>query len=93
MANTKSAEKRIRQSKRKTVVNRSNASRFKTQVKKFRKALDSQDVKSAQALLQPTLSVVDKAVQKGVINKNNASRVKSRLTIRLNKLQKPAASA
>ena len=92
MPNTKSAEKRVRQTRRKAAVNRNNSSRFKTQVKKFKKALDSQDVKSAQALLQPTLSVVDKAVQKGVINKNNASRVKSRLTIRLNKL-KTGASA
>ncbi len=92
MANTKSAEKRIRQIKRATIVNRSNASRFKTQVKKFRKALEGKDVKAAQALLQPTLSVVDKAVQKGVITKNNASRVKSRLTIRLNKLQSGASA-
>ena len=92
MANTKSAEKRIRQTTRRAAVNRNNASRFKTQVKKLKKALDSKDVASAKALLQPTLSFVDKAVQKGVINKNNASRVKSRLTIRLNKLQTGASA-
>jgi len=50
-------------------------------------------VKSAQELLRPTFSVVDKAVQKGVIKKNTASRVKSRLTIELNKLQKAGAAA
>jgi small subunit ribosomal protein S20 len=93
MANTSSAIKRTRQTERETAVNRSNASRYRTQVRKLRKALDGKDVKSAQELLRPTFSVVDKAVQKGVIKKNTASRVKSRLTIELNKLQKAGAAA
>jgi len=40
----------------------------------------------------PTLSSIDKAVQKGLIHKNTASRLKSRLMARLNATP-PAASA
>jgi len=92
MANTKSAIKRIRRTQRQTTVNRHNLSRYRTQVKKLRKALEGKDAQAAQGLLQPTLSVVDKAVQKGVIKKNTASRVKSRLSVQLNALQASSKS-
>ena len=39
------------------------------------------DAAAAQQLLNPTLGLVDKSVQKGVLKKNTASRMKSRLTV------------
>lgn len=83
MANTASAIKRIRQTKRRDARNQRNASRLKTQVRKLKKALESSDADSAKNLLKPTISVVDKSVQKGVLKKNTASRIKSRLTRRV----------
>jgi small subunit ribosomal protein S20 len=86
MANTASAIKRIRQTQRRDARNQRSASRLKTQVRKLKQALDGSDAASAKDLLKPTISVVDKSVQKGVLKKNTASRIKSRLTRRVRAL-------
>lgn len=86
MANTSSAIKRIRQTKRRNERNQQNASRLKTQVRKLKRALQGNDADSAKELLRPTISVVDRSVQKGVLKKNTASRIKSRLTRRVRAL-------
>lgn len=80
MANTPSAIKRIRQTARRNDVNRRNRSRLRTQIKKLQTAIDNNDAESANQLLKPTVSVVDKSVQKGLLKKKTASRMKSRLT-------------
>ena len=86
MPNHKSAEKRDRQNARKNAVNTANRSRLRTQMKKLTVALEHGDQAQAQVLLPQTVSEIDKAVQKGVLHKNAASRHKSRLTARTNKL-------
>jgi small subunit ribosomal protein S20 len=86
MANTASAIKRTRQNERRNTKNQRNARRLKTQVRKLKRALDGNDAASAKNLLKPTISVVDKSVQKGVLKKNTASRIKSRLTRRVRAL-------
>ena len=83
MANHKSAIKRIRQTERRMEVNRANRSELRTQVKKFVKSIEGGT--PDKALLPETVSEIDKAVRKGVIKKGKADRMKSRLTIRLNK--------
>lgn len=80
MANHKSAEKRVRQSTKRNAINRSNRSKLRTQIKKLRSALASSDKKQSEELLIPTVSLIDKAVNKGLIHKNTAARHKSRLT-------------
>jgi small subunit ribosomal protein S20 len=80
MANHKSAVKRVRQTIKRTEVNRSNRSRVRTQIKKLRSALAGQDTNLSQELLNPTISTIDKAVNKGILHKNTAARYKSRLT-------------
>lgn len=80
MANHKSAVKRVRQTEKRTAVNRSNRSRVRTQIKKLRNALAGQDANLSQELLNPTISTIDKAVNKGILHKNTAARYKSRLT-------------
>lgn len=80
MANHKSAEKRVRQNEKRNAINRSNRSKVRTQVKKLRAAVASSDKDLSTELLNPTISVIDKAVNKGIIHKNTAARYKSRLT-------------
>ncbi len=80
MANHKSAEKRVRQNIKRNEINRSNRSKLRTQIKKLRAALAGQDKKASGELLNPTVSLIDKAVNKGIIHKNTAARYKSRLT-------------
>ncbi|HWX56154.1 MAG TPA: 30S ribosomal protein S20 [Verrucomicrobiae bacterium] len=83
MANHFSALKRARQTITRTAQNRSNASRFRTELRKFRQALQSEDKTQAKALFSSTVSMIDKAVKKGLIHKNTAARYKSRLNARL----------
>lgn len=80
MANHKSAEKRIRQNARRKEINRSNRSKLRTQIKKLRAAITGNDKTASGELLNPTVSVIDKAVNKGLIHRNTAARYKSRLT-------------
>jgi small subunit ribosomal protein S20 len=83
MANHFSALKRARQTERKTVVNRSNKTRLRSAIRKFREALAAGNKDNANQLFRETVSALDKSVQKGVIHKNTASRYKSRLSARL----------
>jgi small subunit ribosomal protein S20 len=86
MANHKSAVKRMRQTERKNEVNSRNRSTLRTQIKSLRAAVDSGDANSAKTILNETVSVIDKSVQKGVLHKNAAARHKSRLTATVNKI-------
>jgi len=86
MPNHKSAEKRVRQNEKRRAINKSNRTKVRTYIKKMRAALDSkQDV---QTVLPETISVIDKAVQKGVLHANAAARYKSRLTVAANQAGK-----
>ena len=80
MANHKSAEKRVRQNVKRKENNRSNRSKLRTQIKSLRSALTAADKTQSTELLNPTVSLIDKAVNKGLIHKNTAARHKSRLT-------------
>ena len=86
MPNHKSAEKRVRQTAKRNAVNTSNKSRLRTQIKKLRAALAAGDKAQSQELLTPTISTIDKAVNKGILHKNTAARYKSRLTSHVNNL-------
>ena len=86
MPNHKSAEKRVRQNEKRRTVNRSNRSDLRTQIKKLRTALTASDANQSRELLTPTVSLIDKAVNKGILHKNTAARYKSRLTTHVGKL-------
>ena len=87
MPNHKSAEKRVRQTIKRNAVNTSNKSQLRTQIKKLRAALAAGDKAQSQELLTPTISTIDKAVNKGILHKNTAARYKSRLTSHVNGLE------
>ncbi|MEN9937339.1 MAG: hypothetical protein RLZZ387_3918 [Chloroflexota bacterium] len=82
MANTKSAEKRIRTNERKAEQNRTYRSRVKTMVKKAEQLILSG--KASDEAVREAVSTLDKAATKGVIHKNNAARRKSRLMKKVN---------
>ena len=80
MANHKSALKRVRQNEKRNEINRGNRSKLRTQIKKLRAAVAGTDKGLSTDLLNPTVSLIDKAVNKGLIHRNTAARYKSRLT-------------
>ncbi len=86
MPNHKSAEKRVRQNEKRRAVNRSNKGSLRTQIKKLRAALAAGDKTQSQELLIPTIALIDKSVNKGVLHRNTAARHKSRLTMHVNEL-------
>jgi small subunit ribosomal protein S20 len=83
MANHVSALKRARQTEKRTAVNRSNRSTFRTSLRALREAIQKGDAQAAGEQYKATVSAIDKSVQKGVIHKNTASRYKSRLNARV----------
>jgi small subunit ribosomal protein S20 len=87
VAHHASAQKHMRQSLKRRGRNRSNLSRFKTQVKKLNAALDQKDANQAQQLLNTTVASIDRASKQGVIHSNAAARRKSRLTRKVNALR------
>ncbi len=80
MANHKSAEKRVRQTEKRNAINRSNRSQLRTKIKSLRSAISHGDKTGSEGSLGSTISLIDKAVNKGLIHRNTAARHKSRLT-------------
>lgn len=79
MANHKSAVKRHQQSLRRRRRNQSLESSVKTLVKKVRAAIDAKDPEVIAEKIKEVNGLLDKAVVKGVIKRNTASRKLSRL--------------
>lgn len=86
MANIKSAKKRIKVTQAKTLRNKMAKSALKTSIKKYESAVVAGNVDEAKVLLGSAIKSIDMAASKGMIHKNVASRKKSRLTLKLNKL-------
>lgn len=87
MPNTKSAERRMRNSARKRLHNRSIKSALHQLEKKYVALLTSGKKEDAGKSLQAVSSAFDKAAKNGVIHKSMASRKKSRLSARLNAMK------
>ncbi len=82
----KSAIKRARQSIKRSQRNRSIISSVKTSVKKVREAVKEQNLELSQSALLKATSELHKAVTKGALHRNTASRLVSRLAHRVNGL-------
>ena len=87
MAHTLSARKRIRQTEKRRLRNKSAKSRMKTSVKKFNTAVATKQ-EGAEALLKESIGMLYKNATKGVIHKNQAARKASRLARKLNAMKK-----
>ena len=87
MANTHAAEKADRQNARRRTRNRIIRVGARTQVKNANAVIVEGSVEDAEKATVKAISALDKAAQKGIIKKNNASRRKSRLMKKLNTLR------
>ena len=87
MPNTKSAERRMRNSARKQLQNHSIKSRLKTLTRTYQDALKAGKKEDATRAYRDVTSAFDKAAKSGAIHKSNADRKKSRLAIQLGKLK------
>ena len=92
MPNSESAKKRVRQDVHRRARNNWRKRRIKTQVKTFLKAVQAQDVESAETEYRKACSLLDRIACTSTLHRNTAARRKSRLARRLN-LMKQAATA
>jgi small subunit ribosomal protein S20 len=88
MPNTKSARKATRVIARRTEVNKTRRSLFRSSVRKVEEAIQSGDRKAALAAFKTAEPAIMRAAQYGIVHKNNASRKVSRLAHRIAKLGK-----
>ena len=86
MANIKSAKKRIKVIKAKTLRNQMFRSQMRTMIKKYNAALEAGDKEAATAAYRVAVKKIDQAVAHGILHKNNAARKKSQFTVKLNKM-------
>ena len=87
MPNTKSAERRMRNSARKQSANQSVKSRLHTLEKNYLASVSAGKRDEAAKALRIVISAFDKAAKTGVVHHATASRKKSRLATRLNGLK------
>jgi small subunit ribosomal protein S20 len=83
----KSALKANRQNVVRREHNRALRSKLRTGLKSVRQAATSKDAGAAKQAMTNMQSLVDKMAAKGIIHKNTASRLKSRLSARVGRLR------
>lgn len=82
---TKSAKKAYRQNLRRREVNIQRKKALNAVLKDYKKSVQSKDQKNAREQLSKVYKALDKTAKVGLIKKNTASRLKSRLTALINK--------
>lgn len=87
MPHSRSAMKRLRQSRVRHLHNKSALSYLRTLKKKFLKACEEKKIDDAESLLKQAKSSFQKAAKRGIIHRNNAGRNISRLSLRLARLK------
>ncbi len=86
MPNIKSAKKRVKVTKKKTLINQMHKTALKTAVKKAEAAIASGDKEASKAAFNYAVKKLDQSVSHGILHKNAASRKKSQLALKLAKL-------
>jgi small subunit ribosomal protein S20 len=86
MPHHKSAEKRLRQTEKRTAVNHSRLSRVRTFVKKVETAINSGDKTAAQSAFEAAQPELHRATTKGVMHRNTVARKLSRLASKISAL-------
>jgi len=82
-----SAAKRLRQSQKRRLHNKSVRSELRTSLRKTREAIAAGDKDLANQRFVQVTKLMDKAARKGVYQKNTVARTKSRLQKQLNTLE------
>ncbi|QDV24488.1 30S ribosomal protein S20 [Aureliella helgolandensis] len=80
MPNTKGAKKRLRQNIVRRDRNRAKKTRMRHVLRKFREAVAAKEFDAAAELSQQGCRLLDKAAADGVIHRNQAARLKSRMS-------------
>ena len=86
------AKKAHRQSVQRYRRNGSVRTATRTAVSKALRSVESDDVTVAESTVREVVSILDRAVRKGVLHKNNVARRKSRIAARLNRMRGAAGS-
>jgi small subunit ribosomal protein S20 len=93
VANHKSALKRVKQNKKRYLRNKSYRTRLKNIVKQARLAINSTSIQDLDQELKKAQKAIHKIKSKGVIHKNKAARLVSRLAKAANKKIKEASAS
>jgi small subunit ribosomal protein S20 len=91
VAHTISALRQYKQSEVRRARNHAVKSALRTQMKKVLTAVEMKDAAASKTALNEAYALLDRAVGKGVIHKNNGARHKARLAARVNAVAAPAA--
>ena len=86
LPNKKSAKKRVQVAEKNRIYNRFWKTRCKNAVKKVLEAVELKDTELATKKLNEAQGVLDKAVVKGVVHRNTASRRKAMIAARFKSL-------
>ncbi len=86
MANTRSAKKAVRKIERRTEVNKARRTRMRTFIRKVEEAVAGGDKQVAGEALIAAQPEIMRAVTKGILKKNTASRKISRLAASVKKI-------
>lgn len=78
-----SALKRLIQSEKRRLLNKSFKSKVRTAVRAFEGSLTARDKASSQVTLKEVYSLMDKGVRKGVYKPNKANRTKARMAAKV----------
>ena len=87
MPSHRSAEKRVRNTAKRTAVNKARRSQIRSAIRTVEEALAAGDKKGATAALKAAEPQIMRGVSKGVVHRNTASRKVSRLSARLKALK------
>jgi small subunit ribosomal protein S20 len=88
MAITKAAQKALRQSKRRRVLNIKRQINLKNLLKEVKFLVSQKKIEEAKKILPQVYQILDKSAKAGLIKKNTASRRKSRISKLINRAQK-----
>ena len=79
MANSLSARKRARQSEKHRLLNASQRSHVRTNIKRVLAAIEAGDKSAAESAYKAAVPAIDRSVSKGLMHRNKAARHKSRM--------------
>lgn len=86
MANIKQQKKRVLTNEKRRLRNKAVRSAVRTEIRKFREAVEAGDKTKAGEQLRVASRALDKAVSKGVFHRNNAANKKSNMARAFNKM-------
>ena len=85
------AKKAGRQQIKRAIRTRGDRTETRSAMARALRSVESGDVAEAETAVKEALSILDRAVQKGILHKNNVNRRKSRMAANLNKMKTTSA--